>query len=403
MIQKKKIKVVGLITLIIMIVGNVTGCGLEKVADFFGTSVEKADANSANIPDSTENINNTDNTNSSEKAGDSNVAEPETETEPEQLVQTITISATGDCTLGKTQQHDYYGSFYSYYDNYGEDYFFSGVNDIFEKDTFTLVNLECVLTTSTDRVEKTYNLKGEPEYAGILTAGAIEGCSLGNNHTYDYGESSHTDTENALEEEGIMYAFQDHIGTYTTEDGLVIGVVSANLLSMSRTYEDYLYNGISSLKEQGADVIIASCHWGIEREYYPNDYQRNLAHGLVDAGADLVIGSHPHVLQGVEVYNGKVICYSLGNFCFGANRNPNDKNTMIYQQTFTFVDGQMQTDINAGIIPCTLSSTDSCNDFKPTVASDERKQAIIDKVNEYSSPYSENSFDSEGKLIYTLP
>ena len=108
MIQKKKIKVVGLITLIIMIVGNVTGCGLEKVADFFGTSVEKADANSANIPDSTENINNTDNTNSSEKAGDSNVAEPETETEPEQLVQTITISATGDCTLGKTQQHDYY-------------------------------------------------------------------------------------------------------------------------------------------------------------------------------------------------------------------------------------------------------------------------------------------------------
>ena len=200
-----------------------------------------------------------------------------------------------------------------------------------------------------------------------------------------------------------MYAFQDHIGTYTTEDGLVIGVVSANLLSMSSTYEDYLYNGISSLKEQGADVIIASCHWGIEREYYPNDYQRNLAHGLVDAGADLVIGSHPHVLQGVEVYNGKVICYSLGNFCFGANRNPNDKNTMIYQQTFTFVDGQMQTDINAGIIPCTLSSTDSCNDFKPTVASDERKQAIIDKVNEYSSPYSENSFDSEGELIYTLP
>ena len=389
MIQKKKIKVVGLITLIIMIVGNVTGCGLEKVADFFGTSVEKADANSANIPDSTENINNTDNTNSSEKAWDSNVAEPETETEPEQLVQTITISATGDCTLGKTQQHDYYGSFYSYYDNYGEDYFFSGVNDIFEKDTFTLVNLECVLTTSTDRVEKTYNLKGEPEYAGILTAGAIEGCSLGNNHTYDYGESSHTDTENALEEEGIMYAFQDHIGTYTTEDGLVIGVVSANLLSMSRTYEDYLYNGISSLEEQGADVIIASCHWGIEREYYPNDVQKQLAHVAIDNGADLVIGEHPHVLQGIETYNGKKIVYSLGNFCFGGNKNPSDKDTMIFQQTFTLRDGEIQGYDDFKIIPCRLSSVTNVNDYQPTILEGAEAEKVMNKINEISAGLSE--------------
>ena len=134
-----------------------------------------------------------------ESGVDSTGKEPETETEPEPILQTVTISATGDCTLGKTQQHGYEGSFYSYYDKYGEDYFFSGVKDIFENDDFTLVNLECVLTTSTDRVEKTYNLKGEPEYAGILPASSIEGCSLGNNHTYDYGEKSHTDTENALQ------------------------------------------------------------------------------------------------------------------------------------------------------------------------------------------------------------
>ena len=76
---------------------------------------------------------------------------------------------------------------------------------------------------------------------------------------------------------------------------------------------------------------------------------------------------------------------------------------MIFQQTFTFVDGEMQSDIDADIIPCTLSSTDSYNDFKPTVADGSRKQTIIDNMNTYSAPYSEISFDSEGKLIYTLP
>ena len=95
--------------------------------------------------------------------------------------------------------------------------------------------------------------------------------------------------------------------------------------------------------------------------------------------------------------------FRSGNFCFGANRNPNDKDTMIFQQTFTFVDGEMQSDIDADIIPCTLSSTDSYNDFKPTVAAGSRKQTIIDNMNTYSAPYSEISFDSEGKLIYTLP
>lgn len=394
----RKNKMFGLVAVMVFTATNILGCGLSQVSDAFGTSVTPGN-------EELEAINTIEASSEAEKETDASdeAVEVETEAEPEPLVQTITISATGDCTLGKMQDHGYSGSFYSYYDTYGEEYFFSGVKDVFENDTFTLINLECVLTDSENRVEKTYNLKGKPEYAGILPASSIEGCSLGNNHTYDYGESSHTDTENALEERDVVYAFQDHVGTYTTEDGLVIGVVSASLLSMSATYENYIYDGIATLKEQGADIIVACCHWGIEREYYPNDYQRNLAHAFVDAGADLVIGNHPHVLQGIEMYNGKMICYSLGNFCFGGNRNPNDKNTMIFQQTFTFVDGELNSEIDARIIPCRLSSADSYNDFKPIIAEDSRKQTIIDNVNAYSSPYSEISFDSEGKLIYTLP
>jgi poly-gamma-glutamate synthesis protein (capsule biosynthesis protein) len=328
-------------------------------------------------------------------------AETEMETEeaePEPVVTTATITASGDCTLGAVHLHGYEGSFHEYYDNYGETYFFEGVRDIFEQDDFTLINLECVLSNSTDRVEKTYNLKGKPEYVGIMTSSSVEGCSLGNNHTYDYGESSHEDTENVLNEAGIVFGFNDHLGVYTTEEGITIGVVSVNLLSESQDREDYMESGIKKLREDGVDLVIACCHWGIEREYYPTDYQQEMAHKIIDWGADLVIGNHPHVLQGVEVYEGKVICYSLGNFCFGGNRNPGDKDTMLFRQTFKFVDGVLQPDIDASIIPCRLSGSDDYNDFRPVIAEGDRWQNIIDEVNSYSEPYGSAQFDGDGIL-----
>lgn len=318
--------------------------------------------------------------------------------EAEPLIQTVTLTATGDCTLGATQTHGYAGSFHEYYDKYGQDYFFDDVRDIFEKDDFTLVNLECVLTESTDRVEKTWNLKGKPEYVGIMTGSSVEGCSLGNNHTLDYGPQSLTDTENVLDQTGIVYGYNEHVATYTTESGIVIGIVSANLLAQTQERANYIRDGITKLREEGADLVIACCHWGIEGDHYPNDYQKTTAHQIIDWGADAVIGNHPHVLQGVELYEGKMICYSLGNFCFGGNRNPQVKDTAIFQQTFTFVDGELQNNISAKMIPCTISSTNSVNDFQPTVASGERKATIIEELNEYSKPYSELQLDAEGML-----
>ncbi len=318
--------------------------------------------------------------------------------EAEPLIQTVTLTATGDCTLGATQTHGYAGSFHEYYDKYGQDYFFDDVRDIFEKDDFTLVNLECVLTESTDRVEKTWNLKGKPEYVGIMTGSSVEGCSLGNNHTLDYGPQSLTDTENVLDQAGIVYGYNEHVATYTTESGIVIGIVSANLLAQTQERANYIRDGITKLREEGADLVIACCHWGIEGDHYPNDYQKTTAHQIIDWGADAVIGNHPHVLQGVELYEGKMICYSLGNFCFGGNRNPQVKDTAIFQQTFTFVDGELQNNISAKMIPCTISSTNSVNDFQPTVASGERKATIIEELNEYSKPYSELQLDAEGML-----
>lgn len=316
--------------------------------------------------------------------------------EPE--IQTVTITAVGDCTLGPNQKQGYAGSFHEYYDKYGEDYFFDGVRDIFSSDDFTLVNLECVLSTSDNRVEKTWNMKGKPEYTGILTNSSVEGCSLGNNHTFDYGQQGLDDTRQALNDAGLVFGFNEHTAVYTAESGIVIGLVSASLLSADKTHEEYIKKGIKKLRKKGVDLVIASCHWGIEGEHYPNSYQKQLSHKIIDWGADVLIGSHPHVLQGVELYKGKVICYSLGNFCFGGNRNPADKDTVIYQQTFTFVDHILQDGLQADIIPCRLSSTDSRNDFRPAAVTGKRKKSILSKMNEYSSPYSGVEFDSTGNL-----
>ena len=339
----------------------------------------------------------TQSTESTEDAQSTSLEET-TEITNEPEIQKVTITAVGDCTLGPTQTHGYEGSFHDYYDRYGEDYFFDGVRNLFENDDFTLVNLECVLSDSTDRVEKTWNLKGKPGYVGILTGSSVEGASLGNNHTFDYGQSGLDDTRNVLDQAGIIFGFNEHVATYETDSGIVIGIVSASQLSADETHADYIRDGIQKLRKGGADLVIASCHWGIEGDHYPNDYQQKLAHQIIDWGADVLIGTHPHVLQGLELYKGKLICYSLGNFCFGGNLNPADKDTAVFRQTFTFVDGVLQRDISADMIPYSISSTTQRNDFQPTLAEGDRKKTIIEKLNDYSKAYSEIEFDEDGKL-----
>ena len=146
------------------------------------------------------------------------------------------------------------------------------------------------------------------------------------------------------------------------------------------------------------DLIIVACHWGIERDNYPEEYQQKVGKICIDLGADLVIWHHPHVLQGIEEYQGKFIIYSLGNFSFGANRNPPDKDTIIYQQTFTFINGEKQDTVDMQIIPCLVTSDKSRNNFQPTIATYEDKERIIERMNTYSDEYGV-SFDEEGVYI----
>lgn len=311
----------------------------------------------------------------------------------------ITISAAGDVSLGNHQDQNYPYSFNQEYDNAeNESYFFQNVYDIFSADDMTLVNLEGVLTLSEERdTTRTYNIKGAPEYAKILTAGSVEAVSMGNNHRLDYGEAGTVDTVAALEAENIVYAYDSNIGIYETK-GIRIGYFSINVLAWGSRSAELAEEVISTLKEEKVDLIIATIHWGIEGEYYPENTQMNLGRTCIDLGADMVIGTHPHVIQGIECYEGKYIVYSLGNFCFGANRNPADKDTFIYQQTFTFEDGIKQEESEVNIIPCSLSSVSSRNDFQPTPVLADDAARIIDRLNTFNEQFG-TYINEDGSII----
>lgn len=315
--------------------------------------------------------------------------------EPEVI--TLKISAAGDVTLGNMHTQGYEGTFRQMYDQKTPEYFLENVKPIFAEDDMTIVNFEGVLTLSDERVEKTYNMKGDPEYVSILTAGSVEAVGLGNNHHMDYGQQGHDDTVAALEDAGIAYAVDGQIGHYEVK-GLTVGFVSVNEVYDGKTVETWLENGIRQLREEGADLIIAACHWGIELDHYPKEYQKELGRKCIDWGADLVLGHHPHVLQGIEEYNGKYIVYSLGNFCFGGNRNPKNKDSMIFQQTFTFIDGEKQEDRDIQVIPCSISSVKSRNDYKPTPTEGKEAERIMGLLNKYSRDFG-IEFDMEGHLI----
>ena len=139
----------------------------------------------------------------------------------------------------------------------------------------TLVNFEGVLTNSNNLVPKAFNIKGKPEYIGILPEASIEAVTFGNNHRIDYGAQGIADTLAAFASIGLPYACNEAVGIYETEAGVKVGFVSVSAVDEGRGVEPYLKEGIARLKEE-ADVVLACCHWGPESVYYPDGYQREL-------------------------------------------------------------------------------------------------------------------------------
>lgn len=313
-------------------------------------------------------------------------AEPEKtaaeEKAPEKTVvkSEITVSSVGDCTLGYDDDFGYSGSFPYIFDKNNRDYsyFFKNTAEIFRNDDITTANLETTFTDASVKAEKTYNFKAPADQTRILTEGGIDAVNIANNHIYDYLEDGYEDTKEALTDAGIGFFGE---GTrYTQEvDGVKFGFLGYRAFSSSEGFLSTLKTDIASLKAEGC-IVIVNFHWGIERAYTPNETQKDIAHYAIDNGADMVIGHHPHVVQGIETYKNKIICYSLGNFCFGGNKNPSDKDTFIAQAVFRTEDSVLKS-IGFRVIPASVSSAESYNDYCPAVMTGTEKDAFLEKLN----------------------
>ena len=296
----------------------------------------------------------------------------------------ITVSVVGDCTLGTDENFNYSRSLNAYYEKYGATYFLKNVKSIFETDDLTIANLEGTFTNSTSRVDKTYAFKGPAEFVNILTSSSVESVTLANNHSRDYGTQSLTDTKATLDTAGVIHFGYDETSVVDVH-GVKVGLIGIYELIDHTGRAQQVKDHIAKVKSEGADVVIVIFHWGIERDAAPNAHQTMLARLAIDEGADLVCGHHPHVLQGIEVYKGKNIVYSLGNFCFGGNSNPSDKDTMIFQQTFTLTKNGLKQDNVTNVIPCSLSSEKNRNNYQPTPATRDEAARILKKIEDRSA------------------
>ena len=371
-----------LVLLLILAVskGMSAGSGEKETSAKAGAAGTEAGQDKDMVQNKTE-----DKTEKKDSAGDADKASDTGGGEKADEPVTITVSAAGDCTLGTDEFFDWSDSLPAKYEEVGDPaYFFRNVQPIFAQDDLTIVNFEGTLTESEEREDKQFAFKAAPAYAEILTAGSVEAANMANNHSKDYGEQSYTDTIKALEDRGITTFGYDRLAVMDIK-GVKVGLLGTYVLREGLGIKDSMIANLESRKEQGAQIIIASFHWGSEKAYEPDSTQIELAHAAIDNGADLVLGHHPHVLEGIEEYQGKNIVYSLGNFCFGGNAYPSDMNTMIFQQTFTIKDGELQQDNVKNIIPCRISSEDGYNNYQPTPAEGEQKDDILQKIEEYSS------------------
>lgn len=273
----------------------------------------------------TEDLCNTENTENLGNAGDSGSSETVAELED------FTMFFTGDVMLQNGK--DIYAS--------------KGINGLITtyiqqemvNADMTVINNEFPFSTrGTQAPDKQFTFRVDPTYVSALLDMGVDVASLANNHALDYGQEALLDTFTTLDNVGIPYVGAGETkeraeeAIFVEAGGRTVGVLSASRVipvsgwniensqpGLFCTYDSSrLVQRIKEIESQ-CDYVVVFVHWGIERNAYPEDYQRNLAKQYIDAGADLVVGNHSHVPQGIEYYNGVPIVYCLGNFIFNQN------------------------------------------------------------------------------------
>lgn len=266
-----------------------------------------------------------------------------------------TLSFVGDCTLESNRFQTLSGG--------SADYPFYNVADIFTADEATIANLECVFSDADLSSDSLFSFKAPTGNAAMLVSGGIDFVTTANNHTLDFGLRGLSDTLDTLDDVNVAYGKDRERTLFTTKNGLRLGFYCVNLPTDSGSIE----KAVGALKDEGAEYIICAFHWGTEGSYRPSALQKSLAHAAIDAGADVVYGSHPHVLQPVEEYGDGIIMYSLGNFCFGGNSYPKDYDSVIVQLRLCRDENGSVSLASYELLPCSVSSSSANNDFRPTL------------------------------------
>ena len=294
----------------------------------------------------------------------------------------IVLNVVGDCMLASYKNEDAENGFKEYANREDPKYFLEKVAPFFESDDLTIANLECVLTDRElppiEKKEKTpYWYYGKTANTRILTEHSVEAVSLANNHMDDYGVEGRNDTIEAVKNAGLLYACWDET-FYYEKNGFKIAVICTNFYAGGEA--DWICELVREASKK-TDFQIVFFHGGKMKVHEPEEWKIKGAHKIVDAGADLILGAHPHVLQPREIYNGVDIVYSLGNFCYGGSRRPENR-TIIYHATLTVsaVDGKLVS-TNSELIPCYVYTAD-VNNFQPAPITDPVEyQQVIDFMN----------------------
>ncbi len=308
-------------------------------------------------------------------------------TEPEDKSFHIKMTFAGDCMLASYCGQYYKDNFAWYAKNMEPEYFFANTAEFFKKDDFTLVNLENVLTDrdlaeTAKNYTPAYWYKGPTENTRILIAAGVEAVSLSNNHTMDYGIDGDEDTKKAVDAAGLQWGNAEKT-LYFEKNGFTAAIICNGLWQPAQANVI-----LSRLKQesQKSDYQIVFFHGGTERLHAPEEWKVKACRSMVDAGADLVIGSHPHVLQPEEIYNDVHIIYSMANFCYGGSDYPENR-TVLYSLDLLVDDGKVMEE-KTDIIPYYVY-TGAKNNYQPAkiINEKEKNQVLAFMQGKVKSPF----------------
>jgi len=296
--------------------------------------------------------------------------------------ETITITLGGDAVIGTREAWmTRADALPAVLEEKGAAWFFSGLADWFTTDDMTFINLECTLKSdsSGENTSKQYRFRGSPSWTEVLFAGSVEQVNIANNHVIDYGQKGFTATKEALTAAGMPYS--GYGTTFITEiNGHKIGFGGCRE-TIWKQDKGVIKREIKQLKEAGCEVIIWSCHWGTEYDPQHNSTQGTMARAAVEAGADLVIGTHPHVVQGISEIDGVPVLWSLGNLMFGGTIDMTTFDATLARVTLRFdEDGYEGCIVQYVPILTSSSAADGINDYHPVAAEGFDRIRILTKI-----------------------